>query len=67
MKNLYGHISIMLGNVKDKKHLRKTLLVEWNSLTPKMTFSLAQIGVNRYFLSLPIESDQFIFSLSNRK
>jgi len=36
-------------------------------LTLKLTFSLAQIGVNRDFLSLPIESDRFIFSLSNQE
>jgi len=35
-----------------KKHIDKTLIVKWNSLTPISIFFMAKIIINYHFLSL---------------
>jgi len=53
-------------NFKGKKHLIRTFFVKWNYLTQISTVLVAQIGVNDFFLSLPLKSDDLSLSSLNQ-
>ena len=64
-KNLTKIIYVFLGNPKLKKHLMWTPIIKWNNLTQCWSF-LGEIGGNKIFFFVMLDSDDFFSPLSSQ-